>query len=539
MTVTRAPWVLLSLTTGGLCIAPVAAGALPDSGAPLSRLSPSPEVMAAQSGDAGDWYDAGCARAKLGDHNTAFADLERASSAGFADRPRMAADPDLQNLHSDPRWPALLDRVARAGGALDHFWHSPVFSTPYKPALSEDEKIMGLSRAWAEAKFNFIHFDKLPGLDWDEVYREFLPRVRAAPDTLSYYLLLEEMYARLHDGHTGVSVPKELVPRIASRPPVVPQLIDGKAIVVQVAGEAAAKRIPLGSEILGVDGASVAQYTRDRVIPYLGTSTDLDLRQRAYGNWLLRGDIAQPVSLTLRYPDDHIHQTSLARLSPASYSAMFNRPPMSFTMLPGGIAYVMLNSFETAVTADMYEKAFPQIAKARAIIFDVRYNGGGDTGVGYRVLATLTTHPFMSSGWYTRDYRPAYRAWRRSEGTAGGAPQAQQINPTLQFSGPVVVLTSPATFSAAEDFVAAFKSMRRGKLIGQPTGGSTGQPLAFDLPGGGAARVCTKHDSAPDGTEFVGIGLQPDIPAAPSVSAAAAGRDHVLEVATHYLSQGQ
>lgn len=41
----------------------------------------------------------------------------------------------------------------------------------------------------------------------------------------------------------------------------------------------------------------------------------------------------------------------------------------------------------------------------------------------------------------------------------------------------VVVLTSPRTYSAAEDFASAFDVMRRGLIVGEPTGGSTGQPL--------------------------------------------------------------
>jgi len=72
------------------------------------------------------------------------------------------------------------------------------------------------------------------------------------------------------------------------------------------------------------------------------------------------------------------------------------------------------------------------------------------------------------------------------------------------FRKPVAVLVGPRTFSAAEDFTAAFRNMRRGPIVAEPTGGSTGQPLFFDLPGGGAARVCTKRDTFPDGREFVG-----------------------------------
>jgi hypothetical protein len=31
------------------------------------------------------------------------------------------------------------------------------------------------------------------------------------------------------------------------------------------------------------------------------------------------------------------------------------------------------------------------------------------------------------------------------------------------------------------------------------------------LPGGGGARVCSKRDTYPDGGEFAGIGIQPDV----------------------------
>ena len=48
-------------------------------------------------------------------------------------------------------------------------------------------------------------------------------------------------------------------------------------------------------------------------------------------------------------------------------------------------------------------------------------------------------------------------------------------------------------------------------VIGDRTFGSTGQPLTLDLPGGGTARICTKRDEYPDGRQFVGYGIEPDI----------------------------
>ena len=70
--------------------------------------------------------------------------------------------------------------------------------------------------------------------------------------------------------------------------------------------------------------------------------------------------------------------------------------------------------------------------------------------------------------------------------------------------------------------------MKRGRVIGQPSGGSTGQPLVITLPGGGMLGICTKHDSMPDGTEFVGVGVQPDIPVVPTVADVRAKRDATL-----------
>jgi carboxyl-terminal processing protease len=115
---------------------------------------------------------------------------------------------------------------------------------------------------------------------------------------------------------------------------------------------------------------------------------------------------------------------------------------------------------------------------------------------------------------------------------------AEQVSPrpngyTLK---PVVVLSGPATYSAAEDFLVAWKNSGRGKIIGEPSGGSTGQPLSFALPGGGTARVCTKKDMFPDGAEWVGKGIEPDILVRATVADVQAGRDPVLNRALAYLS---
>ncbi len=77
--------------------------------------------------------------------------------------------------------------------------------------------------------------------------------------------------------------------------------------------------------------------------------------------------------------------------------------------------------------------------------------------------------------------------------------------------------------------------MKRGLIVGEATGGSTGQPLVFKLPGGGSARICVKRDTYPDGHAFVGKGIPPGIEVKITVADIRAGKDPVFERAVREL----
>ena len=53
--------------------------------------------------------------------------------------------------------------------------------------------------------------------------------------------------------------------------------------------------------------------------------------------------------------------------------------------------------------------------------------------------------------------------------------------------------------------------MNRGLIAGTPSGGSTGNGVRVQLTKYIWANICSKHDRMPDGTEFVGIGIIPDV----------------------------
>jgi C-terminal processing protease CtpA/Prc len=489
-------------------------------------------LVRAGDSDPNTFYNAACANALAGRADTAFDMLERAVAAGFIDAENVKKDPDLASLHADARWAPLVARIEKAARARDALWNNPAIATPYRETLPEDERIAGLSRLWSEVKFNFAYFDLVPDLDWDALYLAYLPRVRQTPSTLEYYRLLAEMAARLRDGHTGVYVPKELYDEVYARPAFSTLLVEDRVLVTRVYDDALRRGgVVPGAEVVEIDGVAVKRYAEERVAPYQSASTPHDLAARVYGYFLFAGPASKTVEVTFRSAGGETFTRRIARLPFEQGRKVANPPAMELRMLPGNVAYVALNSFNDDSAAEQFEARFDEIAKADALVLDVRENGGGNSDVGYRVLACLTDKPFKTSRWQTRDYRPTFRAWGRGE--AVYTEEAGEVQPSGSrlFSKPVVVLTSARTYSAAEDFVVAFDAMKRGAIVGEPTGGSTGQPLNFALPGGGGARVCTKRDTYPDGRAFVGVGVQPQTLVRPTVDDVRAGRDTVLEAA--------
>jgi C-terminal processing protease CtpA/Prc len=100
---------------------------------------------------------------------------------------------------------------------------------------------------------------------------------------------------------------------------------------------------------------------------------------------------------------------------------------------------------------------------------------------------------------------------------------------------PTALLIGHNTASAAEDFLIFADNQKHMIKIGEKTFGSTGQPYSFDLVGGATARICTKKDTYPDGREFIGYGIKPDIEVKQTVEDYLLKKDPVLAKAQEYL----
>jgi len=482
-------------------------------------------------------YDLAVVQSRLNDQKSAVTSLQQLLTPEFRSFfiPYILKEDAFITTRQDPALKSIFDQVA----ALDHVFNSKVLATPYRPNLSDAEKVAGLSKLWSEAKYNFAYFDHIPDVDWDKLYLEYIPKVQATASTVAYYHVLKQFYAQLRDGHTDVWVNDPvLADSVNAWSPIWAQLVQGRVFVQRVRLDSLQRTglVP-GLEIVQIDGLPAVDYANRYVRPYQSGSTIQNVDVQTYAKNLLRGPKDRPVTILFRDQTGKTFSRTLPR-SGWSYSTWIPTPAFTFRILPGNVAYVQLNTFEGEKAFDGFKAAFDSIATTNALIVDMRLNDGGDSNYGWDILGYLTDKSFRTGSYSSRLYSPLRRV--RGEGVVFEPVEMDEMgwpaNGKKIYTKPVVVLISGITFSAAEDFCSAYVGMKRGALIGEPTGGSTGQPLAFALPGGIMARVCTKRDAYPDGTEWNGKGIQPNVLVRPTVADVQAGRDAVLEAALQFLN---
>ncbi len=448
------------------------------------------------------YMDMASAYAVSNQKDSAFAYLEKMYGEGSFSQgvlPYMARDSSFINLKTDPRYALFINKLKGAGD----LYNNASFKTPYKTDLTEAEKQAGLALLWSEAKYNFVYFDHLKA-DWSQTYMDYIPKVSHTNSTAEYYQVLTDFYAQLHDGHTNVYYPDSLADKI-SRPPLRTELIEGRVFVTRVFNDSLLKMgVKPGLEILEIDNEPVISYAEKNIKPYQSSSTPQDLEIRTFTYALLSGPATQPINFEFKEKSGRIYNLSVGR---SGYSHTTGLKTMEYENI-GNVGYLMINDFEHRDIIKRFDSLYTAVAKTKGLIIDLRYNGGGDDGIAFNIISRLTNKPFKTSASKTLRFSSTPYSeplWDTN------APGAWNANGEIFYDKPVIVLIGPRTFSAAEDFTVAFDYIKRGKLIGLPTGGSTGQPVPFELPGGGSARVCGKRDTYPDGKEFVGIGIMPDI----------------------------
>ncbi len=498
-----------------------------------------PYLAAGPAGMVWHWnvamFQLACDEALAGRREKAMAALMASQArGGSVPAGQLEAEPGLASLQGDPRFARLVDEAR----GRERLWNrEPGQDTPFAQDLSADDKVAGLSVLWAEARFDFAYFGRLPALDWNQAYSEFLPQVRSSTSTEAYYRVLMRFAALLKDGHTGVFPPGELRDAFYGGPALQTRLVEGAVLVTRVDDPALlAQGWRAGDRLLRIDGEDVQAYAAREVAPYQSSSTPQDLAVRTYDYALLGGRAGSEIRVSIRSAAGVEEERLLKRLPLADRSALAHGPGATFAMRPDGIAVLVIDEFEDSQGTEALLANLATVQGAKGLVIDVRANGGGSTPVD--LLQLLARGPIRGPLMRSMQYVASDRARGVLPGWYDAPPFAVPADPRRHVDVPIAVLTSARTFSAAEDFVAMLMAMHRGITVGEATAGSTGQPLYMQLPGGGSARVCTRDDRAPDGTAFEGVGLQPTVPVTPTIASIGQGTDPVLERAVKELLGG-
>jgi C-terminal processing protease CtpA/Prc len=193
--------------------------------------------------------------------------------------------------------------------------------------------------------------------------------------------------------------------------------------------------------------------------------------------------------------------------------------------LNNDIGYIRLVDFGWEGLPDRFDLALASLDGIRALILDVRDNGGGSDGISSAVLGRLTPRTV------------AYRVTRLRNGPGHGdfaPPDTGYIFPEgRRFDGPVAVLTNRRVFSSAEDFVLGAKALPQALVVGDTTGGGSGRPIYRELPNGWTFRLSQWIEYDLEGRSFEGVGIPPDS----TIHNETLNVDRILEEAYGILSE--
>ncbi|MDR0381840.1 MAG: S41 family peptidase [Oscillospiraceae bacterium] len=285
--------------------------------------------------------------------------------------------------------------------------------------------------------------------------------VRALDDRYSHYLTAEEYarYQRASDNrYVGIGV-------TAAQHP------EGDILVIEVYEDSPAQESGL--------------KPFDRIVEVEGTPvTEMGF---ALAVGALDGAENTPVLLTVLRPDG-----TRAELRPVRRTVGLRA--VSSEILAGqNIGLVRIRNFESGVDRDFREAvARLQSAGVRALIFDVRFNPGGQLDVMRPMLDMLLPEGTLIT----------LRGKDGSEHVFTSEPGEVDL--------PMAVLVNGHSYSAAEFFAAALREYDKAVVVGEPTTGKGYAQRTIPLEDQSALILSIVEYFTPQGHSLSGVGLTPD-----------------------------
>jgi carboxyl-terminal processing protease len=398
--------------------------------------------------------------------------------------------------------------------------------------LSREQREAVVAALDLAVRRDFAHFAGVPGLDYAALLTGYWREAMAESDRRAFSLSTIAFLAALKNGHTdfqddwlwmrdGQPLGFSLV------------WIDGKWVV----GGSDVAGLEPGDVIAAIDDEPLeAFFARQR--RYLSASSDRAARHLlASRPWLF------PRQFTLALEDGRLVDVERGAPQIAPDAADGRTLVRHRWLVADSIAWLRIDCFnDPAYESETLALLRGEYRRAASVVLDLRGNCGGATP--NDLLAALADRPFP--WWAQYDAMNQGRLplpWRRNHDELDdlGRPRAQppgrahRVKARREFRHRIVLLVDEGCASACEDFVMPLQWIGRATVVGDTTFGSSGQPRLLAFGGGMRARVSTRREFFPDGTEFEGVGIAPDVRVSPTVAALRDGRDEALDAAIAVL----
>lgn len=328
---------------------------------------------------------------------------------------------------------------------------------------------------WRTMRDNYYD-ERLGNRNWDAIRRKYSDAAAAAPDDTTLATVVNMMLGELNGSHlgfllsgprstsaAGIETPvggtwRDVTAHLGVRFDPVYKGPGLKVRDILPDGPADQKRskIAAGELILSIDGTSV--------------DPAMDLTS------VLNGPLARDIRLRVRNSDGNDRDVIVRPISYFATSELLyekwiddNRKMVSEAS-GGKLAYLHIRGMNDPSFHRFEEELYSAASGADGLVIDVRENGGGSTT---DHLLTVLTQPV--------------HAITVPRGGTPGYPQDRKIYAT--WNKPIVVMCNQNSFSNAEIFSHAIKTLKRGQLVGVPTAGGVISTGAANIMGMGTLRL--------------------------------------------------
>ncbi|WP_394793650.1 S41 family peptidase [Armatimonas sp.] len=247
--------------------------------------------------------------------------------------------------------------------------------------------------------------------------------------------------------------------------------------------------LSVGDVILEVEGQPVTNPT----------SVDQDGRETSLLTVKRKADGVQKHVMLLRKPYSIVRKPTLTWPAP-------------------GVARFTLPSFTAGYNQLEVEALFAQAAKAKALIVDLRSNGGGLVNNSAHLLSLLLPPGTPTGSSVTREMAAEYKEKTGKEGTDPievakwkGPTRKTTARKIAPYKGKVIVLINRGSASASEIVSSVLREERGSKLVGLPSAGAVLTSIFFPLPTGFEVQLPLSDYITPRGVRLEKNPIKPDV----------------------------